>query len=148
MACAVMDVTRAGAASAHHGVVDFVQEAPMERSICAVAISFLTLSCSEPPAVKTAAPIAVVVAAPAPILKAQAPARPHPDQLLAERVKRALEDEAKIHAAAIDVTAQGGIVTLWGTADSDDERIRAARAAYRVQGVNSVQNRLAIVRGS
>jgi hypothetical protein len=138
MAPAVMNVTCACAARAHHGLVDFVQEAPMERSICAIAISFLALSCSEPPAVKT----------PAPISKAQEPARPDPNNRLAERVKRALEDEAKIHAAAIDVTAQGGIVTLWGTADSDDERIRAARVAYRVQGVNSVHNRLAIVRGS
>jgi osmotically-inducible protein OsmY len=133
MASAVMDVTRVRAASAHHGLVDFVQEAPMKRSICAIAISFLAVSCSEPPAM---------------LLKTQEPARPAANRLLAERVKRALEGEAKIRAAAIDVTAHGGIVTLRGTADSDDERIRAARVAYRVQGVNAVHNRLAIVRGS
>jgi hypothetical protein len=71
-----------------------------------------------------------------------------PNRALAERVKRALEGEARIQAAAIDVTAAAGTVTLWGTAASDDERIRATRIAQRIVGVKWVNNKLAIASGS
>jgi len=79
--------------------------------------------------------------------KVEAP-KPDPNKALAQRVKRALEDEGKIQAAAIDVTASDGAVTLWGTAASDTERRRAAQAAAKVEGVKSVDNRLAVVAGS
>jgi hypothetical protein len=122
----------------------------------AIAMSFLAASCGEPPARQQVQEVEAkpVAAAPAPALVRMPVARPaevlkhDPNQALAERVKQALEGEAKVHAAAIDVTAAAGVVTLWGTADSDDERIRAGRVAYRVQGVNTVNNRLAIVKGS
>ena len=74
--------------------------------------------------------------------------RPDPNRELARRVMRALEDEGKIHAAAIDVTASAGVVTLWGTAATPDERQRASRVAYRVIGVTAVENKLAIASGS
>ena len=74
--------------------------------------------------------------------------KPDPNRELARRVQRALEDEARIHAAAIDVTEKGGVVTLWGTAASPDERQRASRVAYRVNGVTAVNNKLAISSGS
>lgn len=79
--------------------------------------------------------------------KAEAP-KPDPNKALAQRVKRALEDEAKIQAAGIDVTASDGAVTLWGTAASVTERRRAAQVAAKVEGVKSVDNRLAVVAGS
>jgi osmotically-inducible protein OsmY len=66
------------------------------------------------------------------------------DKELARRVMRALEKEDRMQAAAIDVTAKKGVVTLWGTAASQDERQRATRAAYRVIGVKKVENNLAI----
>jgi hypothetical protein len=97
--------------------------------------------------VATPAPAAAPAPAPAPAAKQEAP-KPDPNKELAERVKRALESEAKIQAAGIDVTASGGTVTLWGTAASTDERTRAARAAYRVPGVTMVDNKLAVVKGS
>ena len=75
-------------------------------------------------------------------------AKADPDKELAGRVKHALEDEDRIQAAGIDVTAVGGTVTLWGTTSSADERIRASRAAYRVRGVTTVNNNLAVVKGS
>ncbi len=74
--------------------------------------------------------------------------RADPNRALALRVMRALEEEGKVHAAAIDVTVAGGVVTLWGTAATADERARAARIAHRVIGVTTVQNRIAVVSGS
>jgi hypothetical protein len=128
----------------------------MERALI-VLLAFATAACAPdapPPAPKavTTAP-AVTVATPAPVPEPKAePAppevKPDPNKELAKRVMRALEDEAKIHAAAIDVTASGGVVTLWGTAGSQDERQRAARIAYRVIGVTAVENKLAIASGS
>ena len=103
-----------------------------------------------PPPAAPAAAAPVVAAAPAPAPQA-APApepKPDPNKELAKRVMRALEEEGKIHAAAIDVTASGGVVTLWGTAGSQDERQRASRVAYRVIGVTAVENKLAIASGS
>jgi hyperosmotically inducible protein len=97
----------------------------------------------QPPAASAPAPAPVAEPASA----AKAP-ETDPNRELAGRVKHALEDEAKIQAAGIDVTASGGTVTLWGTTSSDDERIRASRAAYRVQGVTTVDNKLAVVKGS
>jgi hyperosmotically inducible protein len=79
--------------------------------------------------------------------KPEAPS-PDPNAELAQRVKQALEGEAKIQAAAIDVTAAEGKVTLWGTASSAGERSRAADVAGKVQGVKSVENKIAVVRGS
>ncbi len=127
----------------------------------AIGLAFLSVSCGEPPVQnayrvepKPASSASAPVSAPAApelarvVVKSAEYVEPDPNKALAERVKQALEGEAKVHAAAIDVTASGGSVTLWGTADSDDERVRAGRIAYRVQGVNTVNNRLAIVKGS
>ncbi len=130
----------------------------MERSLI-VVIALVTAACApeaREPAPKAvlkvaespAAPPPVATVAPAP--KAEAPAEPKrdPNRELANRVMRALEGENRIQAAAIDVTASGGIVTLWGTAASQDERQRASRVAYRVIGVTAVENKLAIASGS
>jgi len=75
-------------------------------------------------------------------------AKADPDKALAARVKQALEGEVKIYAAGIDVTAAQGAVTLWGTTASADERARAAKLASGVEGVKSVENRIAVVKGS
>jgi hypothetical protein len=102
----------------------------------------------QPPVAAAPAPVVAPAPAPIPAPKEAEAAKPNPDKELAGRVKQALEEEAKIQAAGIDVTASGGIVTLWGTTTSADERIRASRAAYRVQGVTTVDNKLAVVKGS
>jgi osmotically-inducible protein OsmY len=70
------------------------------------------------------------------------------DKALAARVKLALERAAKLTAAGIDVTSAGGVVSLWGTVAGDAERRHAAETARAVDGVKSVENRLAIVQGS
>ena len=86
--------------------------------------------------------------APRPLPRAAQPTPDDANRSLAARVKRALEDEERIQAAAIDVTASGGTVTLWGTAATDDERARATRVAQRITGVKWVNNKLAIASGS
>ena len=108
-------------------------------------LAALLAACSEPPP-----PPKPAVKAPEPKVEAKAPEIPKadPDKELARRVKRVLEDEAKIQAAGIDVTAKDGAVTLWGTATSVEEMRRAAQAAAKVDGVKSVDNRIQVVRGS
>ena len=130
----------------------------MPRHPVLIAVSMLALAaCSDAPAPKPAAKPAPAPAAeaapaaapaPAPIAKAPEAPKPDPNKELAERVKRALEGEAKIQAAGIDVTAADGTVTLWGTAATAAERERAARVAGKIEGVKSVQNKIAIVKGS
>ena len=127
----------------------------MQNTVAAILILLLA-ACGDAPAPKTAekkpavetkaevkAPEAPKPEAP----KAEAP-KPDPNKALAQRVKRALEEEAKVQAAGIDVTAKDGAVTLWGTAATEAERKRAAQAASKVEGVTSVDNRIAVVKGS
>jgi len=107
-----------------------------------------------PPVAKKVEPVTptpVVVAkapeAPKPEPKAEEP-KPDPNKELAAKVKRALMDDSKIQGAGIDVTAANGTVTLWGTAATQSERNRAGAAAAKVDGVKTVDNKLAIVKGS
>ena len=107
-------------------------------------------ACSEPaPPPKPAAPAPQVEAPKAPEkpVAAEAP-KPDPNKELAQRVKKALEGEAKIQAAGIDVTAADGKVTLWGTTTTAAERNRAAQVASKVEGVTAVENQLKVVKGS
>jgi len=67
---------------------------------------------------------------------------------LTTKVKSALAAERDVDAIAIDVDAKDGVVSLFGTADSDASRDKAARAASKVEGVKSVVNRLVISKGS
>ena len=128
----------------------------MLRSLFVVVPAFALIACSEEappkpapkPAAEAPAPITAPPPAPPPAPVAKAEPKPDPNKELADRVKRALTDDAKIQAAGIDVTASNGTVTLWGTAATQSERNRAGAAAAKVQGVNSVDNRLAIVKGS
>ena len=105
-----------------------------------------------PPAKKaeivTPAPVvAKAPEAPKPEPKAEEP-KPDPNKELAARVKRALMDDNKIQGAGIDVTASSGTVTLWGTAATQSERNRAGATAAKVDGVKTVENKMAIVKGS
>jgi hyperosmotically inducible protein len=124
------------------------------RPLYAVTIAFALAACSEPPPPpKPAAPAAATPApqaeAPkAPETKVPEAPRPDPNKELASRVKRALEGEAKIQAAGIDVTATDGKVTLWGTTATAAERNRAGQVASKVEGVSAVDNQLKVVKGS
>jgi hyperosmotically inducible protein len=96
-----------------------------------------------PPPQQTPAPQAK-----APEAKAPEAPKPDPNKELAQRVKQALEGDGKIQAAAIDVTAKDGRVSLWGTAPTAGERSRAAQIAGKVDGVASVDNQIKVVKGS
>ena len=124
----------------------------MKRHLGSMLAALLLAACGDQPApkaeMKPAAQPAAPVATPAPAPAKEEAPKADPNKELAQRVKRALEAEAKIQAAGIDVTASGGTITLWGTAATTDERTRAARAAYRVPGVTMVDNKLAVVKGS
>jgi osmotically-inducible protein OsmY len=75
-------------------------------------------------------------------------AQVNPDTVLAARVKAALGSDGSINVHRIDVTSESGVVTLYGTADTADQRTRAGEIASAVAGVRSVENKLAIVAGS
>lgn len=75
-------------------------------------------------------------------------ARAAADKELAGRVKAALVAERSINAHGIDVVAKDGAVTLYGTAETRMRRDMAEKVASRVDGVKSVDNKLAIVAGS
>jgi hypothetical protein len=128
----------------------------MKHTLAVFAAVFALAACSEPsppPVAKKAdptpppAPVAAAPVTPPPAPKVEEP-KPDPNKELAARVKRALETEAKIQAAGIDVTAQDGKVTLWGTTASNAERNRATAVAKKVDGVTAVVNQLKVVRGS
>jgi hyperosmotically inducible protein len=123
----------------------------MIRTIAALLLPALA-ACSEPeapPPPPLAQPAAEAPQAPPAVeAKVPEPTRPDPNAELAQRVKQALEGEAKVQAAAIDVTAADGKVTLWGTAATAGERAGAAQVAGKVDGVKAVENKIAVVRGS
>src|SRR5262245_1177782 len=106
---------------------------------------------AQPPAAASPAPQTPAPQAAAPATKApetQPAPKPDPNKDLARRVKQALEGDTQIQAAAIDVTAQDGRVSLWGTTSTPGERSRAAQIASKVDGVAAVDNQLKVVKGS
>jgi osmotically-inducible protein OsmY len=70
------------------------------------------------------------------------------DSELAAKVKSALGVDPAVRLLAIDARSSGGVVTLYGTADTRAHRERAAKVASGVPGVKSVKNELVIVAGS
>ena len=124
------------------------------KAILTASIAVALVACSEPPpppkpaAPAPATPAPQAEAPKAPETKAPEAPKPDPNKELASRVKRALEGEAKIQGAGIDVTAADGKVTLWGTTATAAERNRAAQVAAKVEGVTSVDNQLKVVKGS
>jgi hypothetical protein len=115
----------------------------MMRLLLAVLLLSLAACKDAPPPVQAA----TVKPEPKAQPSLQAP-KADPNEELAIRVRRALEQAGKIDAPAIDITATDGVVTLFGTAGTKDERERAGRVAAKVDGVKSVQNKLVVVRGS
>jgi len=63
---------------------------------------------------------------------------------LVDRVRRALVNDREIPANDIDVSANGGVVSLWGKVASARERQRAEEIARGVEGVQRVENKLTV----
>lgn len=70
------------------------------------------------------------------------------DAALTAKVKSALIAEPGLKALAIDVDTSGGVITLNGTVNNDDNRNKAVQLAQSVQGVKSVRDHLVVSRGS
>jgi osmotically-inducible protein OsmY len=74
--------------------------------------------------------------------------KPVDDATLAVNVRAALIAAPGVNATTIDVNASGGVITLNGTAETSTRRDLAGYVALRVEGVNSVRNRIVIISGS
>jgi len=126
------------------------------RILAATLLAFTFSGCGREPPPKPVVkdvpvPVAPVVqdAAKAEAAKQVAvAARAAADKELAGRVKAALVAERNLNAHGIDVTAKDGAVTLYGTAETRLRRDMAEKIAARVDGVKSVENKLAVVAGS
>ncbi|MGH8633692.1 MAG: BON domain-containing protein [Burkholderiales bacterium] len=128
-------------------------------TLTATLLALVLSGCGQEPPPKPAVkvvPVPAVAVAPAnqDAAKAEAEkmadqaARAAADKELAGRVKAALVSERNLNAHGIDVVAKGGVVTLYGTAETRVRRDMAEKIATRVDGVKSIENKLAIVAGS
>lgn len=70
------------------------------------------------------------------------------DAAITAKVKSALLAEPGLRSTGIDVVTEEGVVRLFGTTVSDNNRDKATRVAAAVEGVKAVENNLAIVQGS
>jgi len=124
--------------------------------VTAALIAFAFSGCGQEPPPKPVVKAVPVPAQPAnqDAAKAEAErmaaqaARAAADKELAGRVKAALGAERTLNAHGIDVVASNGAVTLFGTAESRMKREIAGKVAAGVEGVKSVENKLAIIAGS
>ena len=126
----------------------------MRTASIAILIPFALAACDSaappgpdaagPPKPVAQAPAAAPTPPPAPIAAPQ----PSADELLADRVKRALRDTKKVDGQGVGVRVAGGAVTLYGTAPTADERRRIEAFVAGVEGVQAVVSKLVIVRGS
>jgi hypothetical protein len=111
----------------------------MKKTVALLFVAGLAACGDKPslaPVAQAAAPKVIAVAAP---LVNDA------DQELARRIMRAF-DEAKLNG--IEAVSADGVVTLWGTTVSNQDRLRAGDIALQVQGVKAIENRLEVVSGS
>jgi hyperosmotically inducible protein len=70
------------------------------------------------------------------------------DAAITAKVKTALGTEPGLQSMGIDVVTEKGVVSLFGTTDSDANRKRVTQLAAAVEGVSSVDNRLVVIQGS
>ena len=70
------------------------------------------------------------------------------NKALANKVKAALGADPALKFLAIDAGVSDGVVTLYGTANNQALRDKAAQVVSNVPGVKSVKNELVIVAGS
>jgi hypothetical protein len=69
------------------------------------------------------------------------------DASVTTKVKSALVTEPDLKAGDINVETTNGVVTLQGTADSAENRQKAAQVASNVEGVKAVKNQI-VVKGT
>lgn len=74
--------------------------------------------------------------------------QPADDKTLVVRVRAALMASPALNATTIEVAASRGVVTLFGTTNTVMRRDLAGYLALRVEGVNSVRNRIVVITSS
>lgn len=121
------------------------------RTAALMALAFGLAACDDPaplehsgsaaPATPPAPPPAQAAGLPKPSAQAQLEA----DMALSGKVKAAVDQQARSH---IEVAANDGVVTLYGTVDAPADKDRIALDAMGVEGVRSVVNNLVVLRGS
>jgi len=125
----------------------------MRPLLLAAMTSFVLAACDsgEPPKPTVVTePVKPLVEAPKPAPE-QAPVaapQPSPDERLAERVRMALRDARAVPGQGVDATVDGGVVTLFGTVPSAEDRAKVRDFVAAIDGVQSVVNKLVVVRGS
>jgi hypothetical protein len=105
-----------------------------------VCVLALVAGCdNKPPRPKTE-PASAGSSAPVRIVRASAS-----DATLADQVRGAIVNQAGVNAEKLEVDANGGVVRLKGTVDSDETRQKVHEAAKNVDGVKWVQNQMSVV---
>ena len=66
------------------------------------------------------------------------------DATLTTRVKSALDSDSNLKTLTINVDTAGGVVTLKGAADTQENRQKAEQIASSVEGVRTVKNELVV----
>jgi len=127
----------------------------MRPFLLAVASSLALVACDSDEPIKPAVvtepikpPAQETAAAPPPAPIPVVEAKPSPDEALAARVNRALRDSTRVPGQGVDATVDGGVVTLYGTVPSADERGRVGDFVAGIEGVRSLVNKLVVVQGS
>jgi osmotically-inducible protein OsmY len=72
--------------------------------------------------------------------------RRRPDDALARELQEILTKDPELDSTEIEVTVEGGAVTLRGTVDSTDARLLAEELVESVTGVREVHNNLKVTR--
>jgi len=125
----------------------------MHPLLLAAAASLVLAACdsAEPPKPATAtAPVKPMTQElkptppPAPVAAPQ----PSADEILAERVKKALRDARAVPGQGVEATVERGVVTLFGTVPEAGDRGRVEKFVAGISGVQAVVNRLVVVQGS
>jgi len=127
----------------------------MRPLLLAVASSLALVACDSDEPIKPAVvttpikpPAQETAADPPPAPVPVVAAKPSPDAVLAARVTRALRDSTRVPGQGVDATVDGGVVTLYGTVPSADDRGKVGDFVARIDGVRSVVNKLVVVQGS
>jgi hypothetical protein len=123
----------------------------MRKVLLPVLGAFFLAGCDKPESKVSAPPPPPAVQAPIAAAKAvEPPPAPQPSasELLAARIKALLRDAKGLEAQGVDVKVADGVVTLYGTAPTPEDRQRIAALVAKLDGVRSVVNNLVVIRGS
>src|SRR4051794_4461713 len=68
------------------------------------------------------------------------------DNVLYDTVKRKLANDQLVKGGALDVDVKGGVVTIKGSVEFENQKARAEKIVKKVSGVKSVVNQITVRR--